>query len=171
MGYAQTHRFAISLLLVLAFLHVGGDLRAAQEQEIHQGKLKLEGESITRLILRREEDGQREEFRRPEQVIELPVGEYRVEEVHLKGGYICYASRGLIRPVVMVGADEQATLKIGAPLRQALEVKRQGRCLNMDYTLLGAGGEEYSSGNTGGMPGFRVYQGDKELASGKFESG
>ncbi len=167
MAYAQTHRLVISLLVVSSFLAVGGDLHAAQDQETRQGELKLEGESITRLVLRREEDGQREEFRRPEQVIELPVGEYRVEEVHLEGGYICYASRGLIRPVVLVGTKEQASLEIGAPLRHALEVKRQGRCLNMDYALLGAGGEEYSAEK----PGFRVYQGDKELATGKFESG
>jgi hypothetical protein len=167
MKHARTYRFTLYLLLVTVLLHVGADLSAAQDQETRLGKLKLEGESITRLILRREGGGQREEFRRPEPVIELPVGEYRVEEVHLAGGYICYASRGSVRPVAMVEADEQATLEIGAPLRHALEVKRQGRSLKMDYTLLGAGGEEYSAEK----PGFRVYQGDRELATGKFESG
>jgi hypothetical protein len=171
MGYAQTNRFALSLAFVLVLLHVGIDLSAAQGPKIPLGKLTLEGESITRLILRREEDGQREEFRRPEQVIELPVGEYRVEEVHLEGGYTCYASRELRPLVATVGADEQATLKIGAPLRHTLQINRQGRCLTMDYALVGAGGEQYSGGNRGEAPGFHVYQGDKELASGKFESG
>ena len=150
---------------------MGIDLSAAQGPKIPLGKLTLEGKSIARLILRREEDGQREEFRRPEQIMELPIGEYRVQEVHLEGGYTWYASGNPERHLASVGPNEPGTLKIGAPLRHTLQINRQGRCLTMDYALVGAGGEQYSGGNRGEAPGFRVYQGDKELASGKFESG
>ncbi len=171
MGHAQTNRFAISLTFVLVLLHVGIDLNVAQDQETPLGKLKLEGESITRLILRREGDGQREEFRRPEQIIELPVGEYRVQEVHLEGGYTWHASSNPGRYLASVGPNETGTLKIGAPLRHTLKVKRQGCCLTMDYALHGAGGEQYTDGDRNNPPIFRVYRGDREIASDKFEFG
>jgi len=134
-------------------------------------RLKLEGRSIVRLILRREGDNEREEFRRPEQIIKLPTGKYTVQEVHLDGGYICYASRGPTRRLVTVTSDEPATLKIGGPLKQTVKVNRQGRLLVMNHELLGVDGEQYTNGTSREPPTFTVYRGDKEIASDKFEFG
>ncbi len=173
MFFVQTNklRFVISFATVLLLLHVGTNLSEAQDQSSVLGELKLEGKSIVRLILRREDDNEREEFRRPEQIIKLPTGEYSVQEVHLEGGYICYASRGPKRHLVSVTSDEPATLKIGAPLKQTVKVNRQGRHLVMNYELLGVGGGKYTGGNSGEPPTFTVYRGDKEIASDKFEFG
>ena len=164
-------RFVISFAAVLLLLHVGINTSEAQYQSSVFGELKLEGKSIIRLILRREDDNEKEEFRRPEQTIKLPTGEYRVQEVHLDGGYICYASRGPKRHLISVTFDEPETLKIGAPLKQTVKVNRQGRHLVMNYELLGVGGEKYTGGNSGVPPTFTVYRGDKEIASDKFEFG
>ena len=173
MVYAQTNkpRFVISFTTVLILLHVGIDLCEAQGQSSVLGELKLEGESIVRLILRREGDNVTETFRRPEQIIKLPTGKYTVQEVHLDGGYICYASRGPTRRLVSVTSDEPATLKIGGPLKQTVKVNRQGRLLVMNYELLGVDGEQYTGGTSGEPPTFTVYRGDKEIASDKFEFG
>ena len=173
MVFAQTNklRFVISFAIVLLLLHVGINFSEAQDQSSVLGELKLEGKSIVRLILLREDDNEREEFRRPEQTIKLPTGKYSLQEVHLEGGYICYASRGPKRHLASVTSDEPATLKIGAPLKQIVKVNRQGRNLVMNYELLGVGGEKYTGGNSGEKPTFTVYKGNKEIASDKFEYG
>ncbi len=164
-------RLVISSGAVLLLLHLGTNFSEASNQGSALGELKLEGESIVRLILRREGDNEREEFRRPEQIVELPTGKYSVQEVHLDGGYICYASRGQTRRRVSVTADEPATLKIGGPLKQTVKVNRQGRLLMMNHELVGVDGEQYTSGNSGEPPTFTVYRGDEEIASDKFEFG
>jgi len=164
-------RFIISFATVLLLLHVGINSSEAQDQSSVFGELKLEGKSIIRLILRREDDNEKEEFRRPEQLIKLPTGKYCLQEVHLEGGYICYASIGPKRHLISVTFDEPATLKIGAPLKQTVKVNRQGRHLVMNYELLGVGGEKYTGGSNGEPPTFTVYRGDKEIASDKFEFG
>ncbi|MBW7989903.1 MAG: hypothetical protein FVQ84_07800 [Planctomycetes bacterium] len=173
---AQTLKFKlVNILIAIPLLWITAVcLSQAQEtnkQDPAMGKLKIEGKSIVRLILRREDNNEREEFRRPDQIITLPTGKYCLQEVHLEGGYICYASRGPKRLIASVTSDEPATLKIGAPLKQAVKVNRQGCHLVMNYELLGVGGEQYTGGNTGEPPTFTVYKGDKEIASDKFEFG
>ncbi len=168
---ATRFRFVISSAAVLLLLQVGTSLTEAGDQSSVLGELKLEGKSIVRLILRRVEDNERETFRRPEQIIKLPTGKYSVQEVHLDGGYICYASRGPTRHLVTVTADGPATLKIGAPLKPAVKASRQGRLLVMNHELLGVGGEQYTDGTSGEPPTFTVYKADKEIASDKFEFG
>jgi len=173
MVFARTNklRFTISFAAVLFLLHLGINFSEARDQNSVLGELELEGKSIVRLVLRREGDNEMETFRRPEQIIKLPTGKYSVQEVHLDGGYIYYASRGPTRHLVSVTSDEPATLKIGGPLKQTVKVNRQGRLLVMNYELLGVGGEQYTGGNSGEPPTFTVYRGDKEVASDKFEFG
>ena len=171
MVFARTtkFRFVIPFAAVLFLSHLGINFSEARDQGSILGELKLEGESITRLILRREGNNETETFRRPEQIIKLPTGKYTVQEVHLDGGYIYYA-RGATRRLV-VTSDEPATLKIGGPLKQTIKVNRQGRLLVMNYELLGVGGEQYTNGASGEPPTFTVYKADKEIASDKFEFG
>jgi len=124
MVFARTNnlRFVISFAAVLLLLHLGINFSEARDQSSVLGELELEGKSIVRLILRREGDNEREIFRQPEQIIKLPTGKYSVQEVHLDGGYICYASRDSRRHLVSVTSDEPAMLKIGGPLKQTVKV-------------------------------------------------
>ena len=173
MVFAQTNklRFVISFAGILLLSYLGGSFSEARDQDPALGELRLEGESIVRLVLKREGDNQTETFRRPEQIIELPTGKYTVQEVHLDGGYIYYASRGPKSHWVTVTSDEPATLKIGGPLKQTVKVSREGRILVMNYELLGVGGEQYTSGDRREPPTFAVYKADKKIASGNFEFG
>lgn len=171
MIFAQSGKFKlVNLLIVITLLWTTAEC-PCHAQDSTMGEIKLEGESINRLILRREDNNEREEFRRPRQIIKLPIGKYRVEEIHLEGGYIYYGYREPNRHPVSVTPDEPATLKIGAPLKQILKINRRGRNLVMNYELLGVGGEKYTSGNSGEPLIFTVYRGDKEIASDKFEFG
>ena len=171
MVIARTNRLRrfISFAGILLFSHVGATSSQAQDPVL--GELELQGESIVRLILRREGDNQTETFRRPEQIVELPTGKYTVQEVHLDGGYIYHASRGPKRHWVTVTSGGPATLKIGGPLKQTVKVSREGRVLVMNYELLGIGGEQYTSGDRREPPTFVVYKADKKIASDNFEFG
>lgn len=172
----QNTKFRLfNFIIVLSLLCITG-IRLCSAQQTNKkdsitGELKLEGKSINRLILQRQDNNDREEFRRPEQTIKLPTGKYYLHEVHLEGGYICYASRESNRLQANVTPDELATLKIGAPLKQIIKVNRKGRNLVINYELLGVGGEKYTSGNRGEPPTFTVYRKDKKIASDKFEFG
>ena len=141
MIFAQSNKFKlVNLLIAITFLWTTAVcLCHAQEvnkQDSTTGELKLEGKSIQRLILRREDNNEREEFRRPEEIIKLPTGKYYLHEVHLQDEYICYASRESTRIQVNVTSDETKTLKIGAPLKQVINASRRGRNLIMNYELI-----------------------------------
>ncbi len=175
MIFAQTakFRFASSLITILLFLGIGVCLCEAQEAEKQGsalGELKLQGKYINYLVLRRK-DGHSEKFNRPAETIKMPVGEYRLQEVRLKGGYTCRPLSVSGRDWVRVSEDKPSMLKVGAPLKQTVKAQRQGRILALNYQLLGMGGEMYTSANRNKPPTFTVYKGDKEIASDKFEFG
>ena len=165
------HRFADSFIAVLLLLGAGACLCQAQEPnkpDSAVGKLKLEGKHIERLVLQRN-DGHEETFNNPGEIITLPAGEYRLQEIHLKGGYSRSPVSAVERITITVG--QQEVLKVGAPLVPTIKVQRQGRILQFSYNLLGAGGEAYITGDRSKPPTFAVYKGQKQLASGKFEFG
>lgn len=174
MIFAQTakFRFASSLITILLFLGIGVCLCEAQEankQNSALGELKLQGKYIDRLVLRRK-DGRTERFDQPAETIKLPVGEYRLLESHLKGGYTCRSSRTPYNWIT-VAEDKPAVFKVGAPLKQTVKTQRQGRILVLNYELLGGGGETYTSSDRSKPPTFTIYKGDKEITSDKFEFG
>ncbi len=166
-----TIRFAIAVVANVLLPGIGGNVGEAQNQELVLGKLNLEGQSITRMILQHKETGQPEEFRRPEQSIELPVGQYRVQEVHLEGGYVHSRLASAEPCPIRIGTDAPATLKLGGPLKPTVKMERQGRQLVMTYALVGVSGEQYTGVDTTNPPAFTVYRGDKIIASDTFEYG
>jgi hypothetical protein len=152
----------MSVLIVIVALGVSTGL--SQEQQTAQGQLKIEGSSIEKLVL---VGGQSKTFNNPDEIITLPAGKYRLEAIYLKGGYQCnYINKSIIIP-----EDKQTVLKIGAPLKQTIIVKRQGRELRLNYQLAGIGGEVYSDPNRTIKPSFTVYKGDKIITSGSFQYG
>jgi hypothetical protein len=133
------------------------------------GELRLEGQHIERLVLC-EKDGHTEQFSRPDKTIKLPVGDYRLQDVRLKDGFI-YSSRGTSEyHWVTVAGDEPALFKVGGPLKQTVKIERQGPILELNYELTGVGGESYAI-TRGKRPQFTVFKGEKEVASGQFEFG
>ncbi len=142
----------------------------AREQELAQGELKIEGKSIKQLVLE-SKDGERQRFDQPAESIKLAVGQYRVREVHLEGGYDCHIWETSDKDWITVDANKPATLKVGAPLKQVIKAQRQGRLLTLDYELVGIGGENYRVADRSKPPTFNVYKGDQKIASGTFEYG
>lgn len=159
-----------SFIAILPFLAIGTCLCKAQDQISTLGELKLEGEHVERLVLQRK-DGHTERFDQPGEVVELPVGQYQLQEAHLDGGYACLQGAGPQNKWITIAENVPAVLKVGTPLKQTLEVKRQGRTLALDYKLLGIGGEGYTRADRSNPPGFTVYKGDQEIASGQLAYG
>lgn len=170
--FVQTKKakFIGSFNAILLFLATGTSLCMAQGQRSVLGELKLEGKHVERLVLQRK-DGQTERFDQPGETFKLPVGQYRLLESQLNGGYDCFQGVGPQIKWITITENVPAVLKVGAPLKQILEVKRRGKVLMLDYKMLGIGGEAYASTDRSNPPSFTVYKGDKEIASGQFKYG
>ena len=166
----QDLKFGLIIPFVIAsvFWNSGASCCLAQEKAL--GELKLEGEHVERLVLQRK-DGHTERFDQPGEVVELPVGQYHLLESHLDGGYTCFQAGGPQNKWITIAQNAPAVLKVGTPLKQTLEVKRQGRTLALDYKLLGVGGEVYTQEDRSNPPSFTIYNGDQEIASGQFAYG
>jgi len=131
------------------------------------GELRLEGQYIEWLVLKRK-DGNTEQFNRPDETIRLPVGEYRLQDVRLKDGFN-YSPRSTLKSEwVTVKEGEPAAFKVGAPLQQTVTIERQGPVLAFNYELTGVGGESYA-GMRSKQPKFTVFKGDREVDCGEFE--
>jgi hypothetical protein len=149
----------------------GEEAVEAPEDDLTLVQVKIEGQYIERLVLRGD-DGENKSFEPPGENISVEPGEYRLWEVQLEGGYVCYAyGRGVYDDLITVDKDKPAVLKISAPLKQIVKVKRQGGVLVLSYELVGIGGETYTSRNRTSTPRFAIYKGEKEIASGSFEYG
>jgi len=72
-----------------------------------------------------------------------------------------------------VRSDERATLAVGGFLTNSVSVTRRGEVLVLSYRLAGQDGSDYSFApdRPRTEPEFAVYQGDKKIASGKFQYG
>ena len=162
--------FIISFVIASVFWSKEASLCLAQGQEKALGELKLEGEHVERLVLRRK-DGHTERFDQPGETVKLPVGQYHLMESHLEGGYTCFQGGRSQTKWITIAENTPAVLKVGAPLKQTLEVKRQGRALALDYKLLGIGGEAYTRADRSNPPDFTVYKGEQEIASGQLAYG
>ncbi len=173
MMMTQTARFtaASSVAGVLALFCSGVCFCEAQDRKSALGELKLEGEHIERLLLTRN-DGHREILNNPDETVKLPVGQYLLQDVRLKGGYTRQTTRGPRSDRVTISKDNPASLRVGGPLKQTVSVRRQGRTLELAYSLVGVGGETYAAvRNAGKRPAFVVYKGDREIGAGEFEFG
>jgi hypothetical protein len=169
----QGRRFAALLIFMLFCMEAAVDLCDAREtgtKDSALGVLELEGKHVEQLVLRRR-DGHTEGFTRPDETIQLPAGEYQLQEARLKGDYTCRSMGISGGSWVTVAVDKAAVFKVGAPLVPTLKLQRRGRILVMSYELHGAGGEAYTGGDRSKPPTFAVYKGQKKIASDKFEFG
>lgn len=145
--------------------------RAQNQAEPVQGELKIEGTHIAQLTLQRD-DGHSEQWSNLSGSIMLPVGTYHIRQLSLRGEYVGQSQDLTKLGQIEITKDEPAVLKAGGPLRQVVEVKRQGRMLVLNYRVQGIGGEEYGpSRRPDSRAKFTVYRGEKAIATGAFEYG
>ena len=144
------------------------------EQSPSLGQLKITGDHLQRVTL---EGGlYMVVIDKPQAVVRVPVGSYGTDKVCLKKGdseaYLDQRNHFPDAGWVVVNDRKPAVLTAGGPLTNSVLLVRQGRKLSLNYQLAGAGGA-YQLVNQDRMhpPEFAVYQGDKKVASGKFEFG
>jgi hypothetical protein len=112
------------------------------------------------------------------QAVSLAPGKYRVNTIKLfePDKNLKFYSNNPIPESIELKANKTTTLKIGAPLRHVIKIGRQGGSLKLDYSLLGAAGENYrlmtdSSSSPTEVAKFTIYKGDKSIHSGSFRYG
>jgi hypothetical protein len=172
MGFLMDNRIDSFALVksIAIILSTGAITCPAQQRDSIQGELKLEGGHIEQIVLRRD-DGRTEKFDKPEEIIKLPIGEYQLQQVGLVGGYTCRTTKLSRHNWIKVVEDKPTVLQVGAPLKQTVRVKRQGRVLVLDYKLVGIGGNSYAGGDRSKPPSFTVYKNDQIIDSDKFQYG
>jgi hypothetical protein len=144
------------------------DVALCAEPASRVSTLHLAGQGIGRLILR-DSMGQRKIFSRPEPNLVLPEGDYCLDQVELQGGPSCVPAE---QRVLRLRAGVPATLKVGAPLWQGVQIERRGAALVLNYQLVGQGGESYVNRYPNAAPPtFTAYQGQRKITSGQFEYG
>ena len=160
---------AFSVLILLLSV-LGADPTAA-EQSPPDGatcQLILDGQGIEKLVLERENRGTyTKDVTGPS--LWLEPGRYRVLQVTLKGGFN-HDARGEAEWFTL-SSDEPHHLRAGAPLTPRVDVKRQGRLLNLDYRLVDAAGRRYRNTDRTHPPRFTISTGGQQIASGLFEYG
>jgi hypothetical protein len=117
----------------------------------------------------------------PRPLVKVPIGAYEsrltlehggAQARRLSDGYYGFAQTA---KSLVVNPTNAATLVAGGPLTNSVSVTRRGRSLTLNYQLLGANGDAYQLQGPRTQPEFAIYRpgknGDKKLASGKFEFG
>jgi hypothetical protein len=143
------------------------------EQRPKLGDLEVTGSFVHRVVL---QDGTYLVIvDKPEGVVKVPVGKYRQPKLRLKRGEVEAGpeERGVAdsRPVT-VSDQTPLVLTGGGPLTNSVSIIKQGRNLVLNYELLGPRGRyQLANQDRSHPPEFTVYQGDKKVASGKFEFG
>jgi len=104
--------------------------------------------------------------------VALPSGTYSQQICILKEKDLGYYLTATAFQTLDVPENGVARLGMGAPVQPVLRATRYGRSLNLDYDMLGVGGEKYSpAGGNPPAPEFKVYKSRKEIASGRLEYG
>ena len=72
-----------------------------------------------------------------------------------------------------MATNRPATFAAGGPLTNTVTISRRSRSLVFSYRLVGADGASFQAKTNGvrDQPAFAVYQGERQLATGKFEFG
>lgn len=115
------------------------------EQESPTGTLEIQGEGIKRLVLlgADQEDMQVVILDPVEKKVAIPAGEFASQRITLdegegSGKYLSNHTESL---TITQGMRERVI--IGAPLTNGVKFSRNGRDLDLEYTLTGQGGETY----------------------------
>ncbi len=143
-------------------------------QSVATGELKINGNSIRRLMLTG--GPYLVVLDQPEGAVQIPTGSYSQFSVQLgQGGTAVYCNSDPRTPGRRISVDGRApaSLTVGGPLTNSVAITRQPQDLILSYQLIGAGGETYRLANRDSAhpPEFAIYQGDRQIASGKFEFG
>jgi hypothetical protein len=103
----------------------------------------------------------------------IPAGTYRITGCLLDNTPGLLYQPAFIRcgQSVVIEAGKTASLSIGLPLRNIVQVTRERNLLRLTYQLLGQAGEQYEYYNWKARPRFAVWNGPVRIASGTLPFG
>ena len=103
----------------------------------------------------------------------IPAGTYRVTGCLLDNTPGLLYQPTFIRcdRTVLIEAGQTASLAIGPPLRNTVQVTRERNFLRLTYQLLGQAGEQYEYYNWKARPRFAVWNGPIRIGSGSLPFG
>jgi len=164
----QIHKTAALVLCLISIFWLAEAPCRAAESSGPTGTLRIDGVGVQRLRLL---DGSAKSHvvEITDGVAELSPSAYTVTQIYLTNGLYTLTPKTL---AVEVTADAEATLKVGGPLTQKIEAKRQGCMLVLPYSAIGIGGAQYAGILArSGPPTFDVYKGGRKIHHAKFEYG
>jgi len=143
------------------------------EEQPKLGDLNITGDFVRRLTL--EGGPYLVVLDKPGKTVKVPLGQYHSAKVCVQKGDVQASLDARTRAAergIAVSEKAPAVLKVGGPLTNSVSINRNGRKLSLNYQLVGAGGAyQMLNQDRSHPPEFAVYQGDKKVASGKFEFG
>jgi hypothetical protein len=143
------------------------------EQTPSLGELKIAGDAVQRVTL--EGGAYLVVIDRPGATVKVPLGSYPRFRACLEQGDVrALLDGGSDAAAAHIAISEQkpAVLLAGGPLTNSVTLSRHGRNLLLNYQLVGAAGKySLDSIARSHQPEFSIYQGDRKIASGKFEFG
>jgi hypothetical protein len=160
--------------LDLAFKSVDAEVileAALTEFHPERGELNVEADGSRHLRLR--SDRLTALLDDPAGTISLPVGTYRVEDCILGDERIRWAGPKFVEygRSLSIQSGKTASVHLGKPLSNTVEVSRDRNLLRLSYQLVGAGGERYTYYNWRSYPSFTIYKGPLRIARGTFPFG
>jgi hypothetical protein len=162
-----------AVLLALLFSTTAAlpaDPATGQSAEAADSQLNV-GSKLVKGLTLVEESGKYRVIDRPGESLTLPAGKYRLEEIELQGDYRSCRFRGSGGQWFELTPDRPHQLRVDGLLSPTVDVTRQGRLLELSYSLADVNGATYSYRDSGNPPQFRVYKGGQEIGSGSFEYG
>jgi len=137
------------------------------------GEVEITGDYVDRVIL--EAQGIVAVLDGPARKLKAPAGRYRSQRVRLgTGDNLAYReSNGSSSSPFVVSEGKTAKLMVGGPLTNSAVLDKRGPYISLNYRLVGVGKESYvfEDESRSNPPQFAVYEGERKVASGKFEYG
>ena len=155
------------------FIPVGSEIQlevTANETQVPMGHLRFETEGCR--FLRLQNKDMIVLLNNPQGRISVPVGRYAVEDcipiLADRKYWPKFVSSDLS---ITVSQEDQALLRIGAPLKHYVNVKKTQNLISLGYQMVGAGGELYRFRSIEKRPEFEIFKGPIKIADGKIPFG
>ncbi|MBP7829230.1 MAG: hypothetical protein KA248_04860 [Kiritimatiellae bacterium] len=145
-----------------------------RETPVPMGRLRVSGALVERIVLQGGTKGMKAILPiAGAEPVAVPAGRYPAQEITLATsiGRLTSARRENLE----VREGEETVLKVGAPLQNSGEVRRDGGEIRVQYLLTGVGGETYRlpAGRRSAehRPRVEIFQGGRRVTRGAFEFG
>jgi hypothetical protein len=150
------------------------------------GRLNIDGDAVEQVFLGKMEADDTVDVKKaialrgPNWHVAIPIGQYAVVRIDLKGGYVHIAPLQIVDGKVRVPReaerltirpDKPCALKIGVPLKPALLAGRRGRVIQMLYGLHDVQLRYYAEKMQEKPPQFTVSCNGREIGSGTLQYG